>query len=429
MKHVTQPSRGRGLMLSVVATVAALVALLLAAPFAAATSDPVASGTTSITLKKGFYKTLRKRDVKVLKWGSGKVKNNKVTLAVSGGSMDPVNGLGSLELAGGFKFKHGKKKAPVTGLVLDTAQGKLTGKVANKQMKVASVVASTLTYGRNGFGVNVNVTKLKLTGSAVNQLNKKLGYTKSKKNKKKNKRASASKKKNDKSDKSPFKKNQVIAGAFSESQPKTVAVIPSGDATLVLSPEALKKISTVGPEFPPLSGEHPLAVKLAPIDPTKIVSLSPVTAAFPISGGTIGPTAEAGTLETAGGLQLTQNLEALGKNEKGETTLKMGNIWLDLGAKTATVEVTIENPKTPEANLGNLGRSSIADISLVGATVVSDPSARTVSVQNASATLQAVTAETLNAVFIDPIEKLAGPQEKFAGGDPLGLVSFTAHTQ
>jgi hypothetical protein len=107
----------------------------------------------------------------------------------------------------------------------------------------------------------------------------------------------------------------------------------------------------------------------------------------------------------------------------------MGNIWVDLGAKTATVEVTIENPKTPEANLGNLGRSSIADINLTGATITSDPNARTVSVQNASATLQVVTAETLNSVFINPVEKEAGPQEKFAAGDPLGTFSFTAQTQ
>jgi hypothetical protein len=412
-------------MLSAVAVVAALAALLAFAPFASATSDPVASGTTSITLNKGFYKKLKKAGVKVLKVSPGKVKSRKVTLTVAGGSMDPVNGLGNLELSGGFKFKRGKKQAPVKGLVLDTAHSALTGKVANKQMKIA--VVSGLTYGRNGFGVNVNVTKLKLTNGAVKQLNKKLGYTKSKKSKKSS--ASVSKKDNSKDVKSPFKKNQVMGAAYSETQPKTVAVIAEGNATLVLSPDALKKISQVGPEVPPASGEHPFAVKLSPIDPTKVVSLSPVTAAFPISGGTMGPTAEAGILETAGGLQLTQNLEALGPNEKGETTLKMGNIWVDLGAKTATVEVTIENPKTPEANLGNLGRSSIADISLVGATVTSDPNARTVSVQNASATLQAVTAETLNSVFINPIEKLAGPQEKFAAGDPLGSFSFTAHTQ
>jgi hypothetical protein len=142
------------------------------------------------------------------------------------------------------------------------------------------------------------------------------------------------------------------------------------------------------------------------------------------------PTATAGILQTAGGLKLTQNLEAAGPNGKGETTLVMGNIWVDLGAKTASVEVTITNPKTPEANLGNLGRASIADVNLTGATIVADPVARTVSVQNASATLQAVTAETLNSVFITPIEKATKePQTKFAGGDPLGVFSFTAQTE
>ena len=94
------------------------------------------------------------------------------------------------------------------------------------------------------------------------------------------------------------------------------------------------------------------------------------------------------------------------------------------------MEVIIENPKTPEANLGNLGRASIADINLTGATIVSDPATHVISVQNASATLQAVTAETLNSVFITPIEKAVGtPQEKFAAGDPLGTFSFTAQTQ
>jgi hypothetical protein len=141
----------------------------------------------------------------------------------------------------------------------------------------------------------------------------------------------------------------------------------------------------------------------------------------------MGPTATTGVLQTAGGLQLTQNLEAVGK---GETTLMMSNIWVDLGAKTASVEVTITNPKTPEANLGNLGRASIADVNLTGATIVSDPATRTVSVQNASATLQAVTAETLNSVFITPIENATKePQTKFAGGDPLGVFSFTAQTE
>lgn len=414
MREVTQPARARGTMLSAVAVVAALTALLAFAPFASATSDPVASGTTSVTLNKGLYKKLKKYGIKVLKVSPGKVNKRKITLPVASGSMDPTNGLGSLELSGGFKFKAGKKQAPVKALILDTAQSKLTGKVANKKMKIATV--SGLTYARNGFGVNVSVAKMKLTGNAAKQLNKKLGFTGKKKGK------------------PPFKGGQVLGGSFSETQPKTVAVIPTGTAKLVLAPSALKKLKHVGtPPFP--EGSSPVEVVLSPVAPTTF-DVPTLTAGFPISGGTIGPTAQAGTLQTAGGLQLVQNLEPVTGKPGDKTTLVMGNIWLDLAAKTASVEVTITNPVTTKANLGNLGRSSIADISLVGATVTSDPVARTVSVQNASAALQAVTAATLNQVFIEGLEKnekgeptpFAG-QEKFAAGDPLGLVSFTAQTQ
>jgi hypothetical protein len=400
---------------------AALVALLALAPFASATSNPLASGTTTISLNKGLVKKLKKYNVKVLKVSPGTVKGRVVTLPVSGGSLDPITGLGTVEHSGGIKFKAGKKSAAVNTLLLDSTTGSLNAKVAGKSMKFASVKGFTV--ARNGFGVNVNISALKLTGKAAKQLNKKLGFSGKKKSKGKakgQKRASASK-----AVQPPFKGNQVLGASTSETQPKTVAVLPTGGAQLVLSDAALAKLNNVGPHPPNEPG--PFAVKLAPVEPTKVVSLSPVTAVFPISGGTMGPTATAGILQTAGGLRLTQNLEAVGA---GETTLVMGNIWVDLGAKTASVEVTITNPKTPEANLGNLGRASIADVNLTGATIVSDPTTRTVSVQNASATLQAVTAETLNSVFITPIEKATKePQTKFAGGDPLGIFSFTAQTE
>jgi hypothetical protein len=411
--------------LSAVAVVAALAALLALAPLASAASDPLASGTTTVKLNKGFVKKLSKSGVKLLKLSPASVKGSTVALPVSGGSLDPISGLGTVEHSGGIKFKAGKKSAPVTTLVLETTTGSLNAKVAGKSMKFASVKG--VTVARNGFGANVSISSLKLTGKAAKQLNKKLGFSGKKKGNGKakgHKRAAASKAK---VVQPPFKGNQVLGGSTSETQPKTVAVLPTGNAQLVLSDAALAKLKNVGPE---VAGTHPFEVKLAPVEPTKVVSLSPVTAVFPISGGTVGPTATTGVLQTAGGLKLTQNLEAGGPNGKGETTLVMGNIWVDLGAKTASVEVTITNPKTPEANLGNLGRASIADVNLTGAAITSDPATRTVSVQNASATLQAVTAETLNSVFITPIEKATGqPQTKFVGGDPLGIFSFTAQTE
>ncbi len=425
MNDVTQSARSRRMVPSAVAAVVALVALLAFAPLASATSDPVASGTTTITLNKGLVNKLKNVGVKVLKASPATVKGRTVTLPVSGGSVDPTTGQGTVEHSGGIKFKRGKKTAPVNTLVLDTTTSSLNAKVAGKTMKLASV--SGVTFVRNGFGVTVSIGKLKLTGKAAQQLNKKLSIANPAKGKgKASKLASVSK---GKAAQKPFKGNQVLGSSSSEAQPKTVAVLPTGNATLALSASAVQKLNNVGPHPPGEPG--PFAVKLSTVPPTTASLTIPPTLAFPINGGTISPAATSGVLQTSGGLQLIQSLEAAPPpGTRGVTTLTMGNIWVDLAAKTATVEVTIENPKTPAVNLGNLGRSSIADIQLTGATITSDPATRTVSVQNATATLQAVTAETLNAVFINEIEKALGmPQEKFAGGDPLGVFSFTAQTQ
>jgi hypothetical protein len=64
--------------------------------------------------------------------------------------------------------------------VLTTSDASLSAKVAGKKMKFASVVGYTFT--RAGFGVNISITKLKLTKKAAKQLNKKLGFKGKKRN-------------------------------------------------------------------------------------------------------------------------------------------------------------------------------------------------------------------------------------------------------
>lgn len=400
MNDASQPRKARGKMLPAGIMATALFALLAFAPFASAAPDPLASGKTTITLDGKFTNYLKTFGITVQKDGVTKLKGKTATFTVTGGSLDPLTGLGEVTLGGGLKFKAGKKTAPVKGLVLNTTKKSLTGKVAGKQMKVATVAGWS--FARNGFGTNLTVKKLKLTGSAASALNKKTGYQKGKPK--------------------PFIGNKLIGKSAAETQPSTVVVLPTGNATLALSPSAAEKLAKVGPENPPASGNHPFKVSLAPVAPT---SQSGLNLTFPIGGGTMGPTATAGVLQTVGGLTLTQDLEPAGK---GVTTLTMGNIFVDLATKQASVEVSITNPKTPEANLGNLGRASIAD--LVIGSVAIDPATRTVSVTNAAATLQAVTAETLNSVFIKPLEGTFGPDDvQFAAGDPLGVFSFTAQTQ
>jgi Htaa protein len=424
MTEATQPWMARGTKLPAAIVATALFALLAFAPLASATPDPVASGSTTITLNKGWTKYLKTFGIKIQKISPAKVKGQKATFTVNGGEMDPTNGLGTLTLAGGLKFKAGKKTATVKGLVLDTGKSVLTGKVSGKKVKLANL--SGLSYARNGFGVNVSLKKMKLNSAGAKQLNKKLGFAKGKPK--------------------PFIGGKVMGKSSSESQPTTVAIIPGGNVSFNANQELLLKLKDVETE----------AKVVAPTTEKGLGNFE-----LPISGGSIAPTATAGQVQTSGGIVLAQKLPT-GPSSALETEITLGNMWLDFSAKTVTVEVIAKSNASNSLNLGNLGRSSIADLTLTGATVSSDSTARTVTVKDASATLQPISAEVLEG-FVKvyqayyragvcaslpnkcesaiPAEKEA--EEKFANeaaakkvekdhiaaGNPLGSFSFTAQTQ
>lgn len=401
MTDATQPRMAMGTMLPAAILAAVMFALLAFAPFASASPDPVGSGSTQLVVKKGFKKKLSKNKVKLQRLKPGTLKGRTIGLSVNGGSYDPATGQGTLTDSGGFKLKYGKRTVVVKEIEVSTEKKWIKAKVANAKMKFANL-GKQFPSTRDGFGTAFSWGKVKLTGNAAKRLNNKLGV------------------------KNVFKGGAVMSSLKGDAQPSEATLVPVGNATLALSPAAATKLASVGvPPFEP--GKSPVAVALAPVAPTSQAGLN-VT--FPIGGGALSPEGTAGTLQTVGGLTLTQKLEAVSKKPGDVTTLTMGNIWVDMATLQASVEVTITNPVTAAANLGNLGRASIADISLAGATITSDPVTRTITVQNAFATLQAVTAETLNEVFINGLES-AGfpPQSKFAAGDPLGTFSFTATAQ
>jgi len=410
MKRGTQPVKGRGSVLTAVAIAVAVIASLALTPFASAAANPVAAGSkTTITLNSGFMKKLKKQKIKLTGIKPATVKGKVVTLPIEVGTLD-VNGQGELSHEGGLKFKAGKKSTTIKALVLNTTTSSLSGKLGGKKLKIASVSGVTAT--RSGFGTNVAVKALKLTGKAAKELNKKLGFTGKKKNKK-GKKVSAPK---------PFKGNQVLGGSASTTNPKTIGVLAQGTAKLTTDETTVKKFV-----LPPPNG---FAVAITPIEPTKLeAGTTPFTPvlAFPITGGNIAPNGLSGVPQTSGGAKLIQNLTPT--PGEAESVISLSNIWLDLATLKATAEVTVTSNIDPQLNLGSFGRTSISDINMSAATIKVDEAARTISVTNASATLQETTAEVINKVFGAPLDAKKVPHPTFKAGDPLGAFSFTVATE
>ena len=422
MTEATQPRMARGTKLPLAVLAAALFALLAFAPLASATPDPVASGTTTITLNKGWTKYLKTFGIKIKKVGNAKLKGTKATFKVTGGEIDPTNGLGTLVLGGGLKFKAGKKSATVKGMVLNTGKNVLTAKVSGKKVKLAKL--GGLSYSRNGFGVNVKLKKMKLQKPGAKQLNKKTGYAKGKPK--------------------PFLANKNIGKASGESQPATVAIVPGGNVSFNADQELLLKLKDV-------------ETNASVIAPT--IEKGFGNYELPIGGGSIAPSATAGQVLTGGGLLLTQKLDK-GDGSFLETEITLGNMWLDVSARTVTVEVVAKSNASDALNLGNLGRSSIADLTITGA--FADPATRTVSVSS-SAVLQPISAEVLEGFVLvyqgyyealfcalgapeqcksanpdqQAAEKAAAKEaaekkvekDHITAGSPLGTFAFTAQTQ
>lgn len=396
MTDVTQPRMARGTMLIAGIVTAAMLALFAFAPLASAASNPVGTDSTAtVTLNKGFINGLKKKGVKTSAVAPAKLKGAKLTLKVTGGSIDPATGKGSVNLGGGLKFKAGKKSTTVKRLVLNNTKSgvlgaKLTGNVGGKNVVFATVVG--LKSAPNGFGVNLTIKQLKLSGAAATQLNKKLGL---------------------KGKAKAFKGNRVMGSAKTEVQPSTLTVQAGGNASLLTEAPTVGKFVGLGVEFIPIA---PTTEELTPLPKF----------GFPVTGGTINPTATAGIVHTGGGIILQgPEVEPSPEKAPGQKTkfsMVLNEIWVDLGTKTASVEVTIKssNPIFPVP--GALGRTSIADIDLSGATITADPTTHAITVSNAKSTLQALTAVVLNEIF-------AGKAEVFKPGDGLGVFSFTLTTE
>jgi hypothetical protein len=381
MSDSTRLGRARGKMLPVAIVAAAMLAMLAIAPFAsAAAPSPLASGTTTLTINSGFANKAKQAGIKITPVKPAKIKGTKATFAVTGGSLELVSGAGEVTHSGGLKIAWGKKSAALKSFTVNTTTKSLSAKVGGKTLKVATLVGPSV--ARLGFGDSISAKKVKLTGAGANALNKALTPAPKKVKIKKKKRGKTVIVTKTIKTKPPFKANMVLGSSVTEVEPTTVNVQAkenlnyNGDATL------LGKLKDVGVE---------------------VQTISPTTATgnlftSGISGGTISPLGTSGAVTSSGGIKLVQVLKGKTDAENIVTEITLGSIGVDLAAKTATVEVIGKsNAKDPSTgkeplNVGNLGRSSIADLTITSSTP--SPATRSV-VVNATSTIQPVAAEVL----------------------------------
>jgi hypothetical protein len=350
--------------------VLAVIALLAAAAPAQASYDPLASGTTKLTLDKSFLSFLKKNGVTLEAKSPAKRKGATITLPVFGGEMDPLIEKGTIEQKGIVVFKRGRQSVPLKKLTLKTKPSPIQAKVGGSQLKVAK--AKSTSTRRSGFGTTFTARGLGLSAKVATRLNKKLHLGKA------------------------FAEGQALGSLTSTTQPQTVAILSQGRATLLPDPGFIAKLNS-------------LFVSLNPISPAELAP-GPVFSFPIILGGAIAPNASSGTLRTGGAIEFLQ---------QGAGQVFQHEFWLDLGAKAVSVEVDVEpTPTFP----GKLGRVGVLDLNMATATVSSNPKARTIAVSGAPLTLQASTAATFDEAF-------AEKKSVFKAGEAFGTLSFTAQGQ
>src|SRR3954452_23711702 len=131
---------GRG----VIGVVVALVAVLAASSTAFAGQDDLKGGSVVFQLQgsRGL-----------------KLKPSSLTLPITGGAVDPIDGSGTVQVSGGFRAKRGKGKTKVTITALtfgaNGGQGSIAARVGNKKIGAFGALTGG-TVARAGWGATIS---------------------------------------------------------------------------------------------------------------------------------------------------------------------------------------------------------------------------------------------------------------------------------
>jgi hypothetical protein len=333
-----------------------------------------------------------------------KLKPKNLTMPITGGAVDPADGSGTVQVKWGFKAKRGRSKAQVKITTLNLGanggQGSMTVKV-NKDFVANFATLSGGTVARSGWGATISNVRATIAGRGAKALTKALSPKK-----RKGARKSAGGK---------VKAGQALGTIRSiTTDPRSVAVVP-GSGTMILETD-------LGGSFAAKLPQHCISLLgVTAIPPAEMLLLPPGAFEFPVAGGSAAPDFSAGQLLTAGGQTLTK--------DNGLGTPSGCTDGPPVGTKLVSTDLGVgfdQNSLTAIATLPSgtvLPRAPLATLDFSTGSRSVDPSAKTLTVTNATARLDALAAPLLNQSF--PTES-GNSSDDFAAGDVIGTIDLTA---
>lgn len=361
--------------------------LTFASP-AVGAEDPIAKGTLKLKLGKAFAERLESEGVKM----------TPTSFSIGKGSIDPVAGTGTLALKGRLRFRTEART-----LVFRKVNARLGG---DGMLKVGGVRMFRLRGSevvRNGFGAQVKDVNVRLTTKGARKLRRRLRLR---------------------------SLSSMPAGEVTVSeQPRTVEVTGGGvhlvpDPTVTYGSGTLaSKLQSHCVDFINGNGAITPAVKVGTTAPYYD---------FPVNGGTIGPDADAGSVELSGGLQVQNTNTSYGScnsSSPPQATLKQTELAYNMGARTISSRVVVTEMLAGSVHgAGDQGVAAGSDLSLSSATISADPAAQRVTVKGIVIRQNKGAALLLNQVFPQRVGYVNGAQD-FDGGDLFGVVDLTVTTR
>jgi hypothetical protein len=332
-----------------------------------------------------------------------KLKPGNITLSITGGAIDPVDGSGTAQVSGGFNARRGKGKAKVKIVSLTLAPNGGQGSIVVKVGKDFVNGFGTLSGGkvtRDGWGARIENVSATIASRGARALNRAFSGKKGKGAKK--------------SARGGVKAGQPLGRIVSmTTDPLSVEVVPgSGQMELV---------TDLGGAFAAKLPQHCISLLgVTAIAPAMMEVLPVGGFTFPVAGGSAAPDFTAGELITAGGQTLTKDngLGTPGGCTNGPpmgTHLVSTDIGVAFGQNILSAIATL-----PSGTV--LPRAPLATIDFSTGSRSIDPTTKSLTVTNATVSLAAIAAPLLNQNF--PTES-GNPADDFAAGDKIGTISIT----